>query len=140
MASWTIGLSQLSSLTLVVQGSWARVQLDTLKAIRYATRIIEDVRRAGLRSLSEVQVEFKLDALATLGYWFSKDSVASSGACRALEEVLLGFETPGRVLFGRPFQYPRAGGRTGIWSPLIKNAFPKLSNLGLLTYMGSKSA
>ncbi len=127
-------LSQLSSLQLVITGEWWRSDPDILQAICYTTRILEHVERA---RLSDVRVEFDLNAIANLGCCIFKDG-PSLETCRSLEDALLNFKAPGRIIARPSVRYVRAG-RTQFWFPTVKRAFPRLGERGLLTLMWSKS-
>ena len=95
--------------------------------IRFATTLLEHVNRDRLMN---VRVEFKANPLANLGASLSGAS-ASSEACKQLEDALLAFpEAP--VLVHEPMHKRRAG-RAKLWSPIIRRAFPRVNDLGLLT-------
>ena len=123
-------LPPLSSLVLVI--SLHRNVVDTggpsaMMTIRFATMILKHVNRD---HLTDVRVEFKADTLAVLGALLSKAG-ALLDACKQLDEALLTFpKAP--VLVCDPMYNWRAG-RAKFWSPIIRRAFPRLDERGLLT-------
>ena len=100
-------------------------QLST--TIHFATTILEHVNRDRLMN---VRVEFKADLLAKLGARISEAS-ASLEACKQLDEALLTF--PNAAVLVRDPIYNWRAGRAKFWSPIIRRAFPRLDERGLLT-------
>ena len=125
---------QLSSLYIVIPcqslhaeeyyavtcGDWS-----ILRYMRHATRVFERIPRARLQ---DVQVEFELASIASLGTCLSWGD--SSEACEALEEVLLTFPSY-RILCQAPV-FRCIAGRADFWSPTIKQAFWRTEKRGLL--------
>ena len=124
-------LPPLSSLVLVISllGGLIMVNDDQLSTtIHFATTILEHVNRDRLMN---VRVEFKADPLANLRAPISEAS-ASLEACKQLETALLTFsEAP--VLVHDPVDNRRAG-RAKFWFLIIRRAFPRLDDRGLLTF------
>ena len=124
-------LSRLSSLTLMFcewdDDERKSVQIrDFPDDIRSATRFLEHVRRT---SLTEVRVEFEVDPIASLGSRLSGPE-APLEACGLLEKALLTFPNS-RITVSDGKTYWRAG-RPTLWSPVIRHAFPKMDEKGLL--------
>ena len=120
----------LSSLVLVIDllEGLTMVDDDNLSTtIHFATTILEHVNRD---HLMDIRVEFKASPLAVLGAPLSEAS-ASLDACKQLETALLTCHN-GAVLVHEPMQNRRTG-RAKFWSPIIRRAFPRLDDRGLLT-------
>ena len=122
-------LPPLYSLVLViVLGRYGGITDNNLSTtIHFATMILEHVNRDHLMN---VRVEFKADSLARLGARISEVS-ASLKACKQLETALLTF-SKAAALVHDPVYYRRVG-RAKFWSPIIRRAFPRLADRGLLT-------
>ena len=124
--SWVM-VSRLSSLTLEIQPVTNTLD-DFSGLLRTTTKILESVGRA---CLTDVRVEFKVDPIARFGHWLSGPE-ALLEACKALEDALLSF--PNSCILVHDSVDHRRAGRAGFWSPIIQNAFPKLTERGLLTF------
>ena len=131
-------LSQLPSLRLMINNHVGSIYNTDrlLQVMHYTTRVLKHIDKT---RLSDVEVEFNnLDGIGIVGrHIFEGGPVLES--CRALEEVLLAFNTPGRILFGRLEGGDHRVARAQFWSPTIKRAFSRLSEQGLLTLMWSDS-
>ena len=128
-------LSRLSFLKLVIEShEWFDDHERLLESIHGTTQILQHIDSA---LLSDLRVEFHLDAAADFGRWILEDGPPLE-SCRALEDVLLAFKTPGRILFSRPLADHRVT-RSHFWSATIERAFPRLSETRLLTLMWSAS-
>ena len=124
-------LPPLSSLVLVISllgGHITMVDDDNLSTtIHFATTILEHVNRDHLMN---VRVEFRAYPLAKLGAPLSEAS-ALLKACKQLETALLTF-SKAPLLVHDPV-YDRRAGRAKFWSPIIRSAFSRLDERGLLT-------
>ena len=97
------------------------------RVICSAATILEHVNRG---CLMHVRIEFQADPLAHLGARLSRAS-ARLEACERLEEALLTFSNDSLLV--RDLVRNRRLGRAKFWSPIIRRAFPKLNERGLLT-------
>ena len=122
-------LPLLSSLVLVIVlgGQFRDIDDPLASTIHFATTILQHVNRD---HLMDIRVEFKASPLAVLGAPLSEAS-ASLDACKQLEIALLSCHN-GAVLVYEPMQNRRMG-RAKFWSPIIRRAFPRLDDRGLLT-------
>ena len=123
-------LPPLSSLVLVIslRERLIMVNDDQLSTTTHlATTILEHVNRD---RLMHVRVEFKADPLANLRVPISEANT-SLDACKQLETALLTFSNAA-VLVHDPVDNRRVG-RAKFWSPIIRRAFPRLDDRGLLT-------
>ena len=102
-------------------------RLGVLQDIRGLTKVLEHVDRT---HLAYVQVDFVSDSIAGLGCPLASEDIAP---CKALEDILLTFPRC-RVLLQDSILIRRAG-RADFWSPIIKHAFPRLNEGGLLTLL-----
>ena len=129
MEQLTTQLTSLSSLVLVISpgSDHTRIEDRFSRTVRSATRIRQ---RVGRGRLSDVCVEFKADPLSKLGACLSGAS-APLEACKALEAALLTF--PNSPIVVRDPVRNRRAGRTKLWSPFIRRAFPRLDARGLLS-------
>ena len=121
LSSLVLVISLLERLIIMVNDD----QFST--TIPFATTILEHVNRDHLMN---VRVEFKADSLARLGARISEAS-ALLKACKQLETALLTF-SKAPLLVHDPVYYRRVG-RAKFWSPIIRRAFPRLADRGLLT-------
>ena len=137
-------LSKLSSMSLVIlgaqEGSYEWEDFDSprdiAERIRWATRALENVRRAQL-SMTDVRVQFNsLWAVAQLGRPLSCGGPLLE-ACQALEASLLAF--PPNVASNLEFHWEESewfrhrAGRFEFWFPTITSAFPNMNQRGLYT-------
>ena len=120
-------LPPLSSLVLVISDPLTDMKDEFAHLIRFAITILEHIKRD---HLTDVRVEFTADPLANLGACISGAS-PSLEACKRLDEALLTFPNVA-VLVHDPMHKRRAG-RAKLWSPIIRRAFPRLDERGLLT-------
>ena len=129
-------LSCLCSMALVIipgRNSYTDIEDRFSRVIRSATTILERINRG---CLTDVRVEFKADPLAKLGARLTGAS-APLEACKQLEMALLTFPNA-PVLVHDPVRNRRAG-RAKFWSPIIRRAFPKLDDRGLLALNFTRS-
>ena len=116
----------LSSLVLVISSSHTSMNNQLALPIHFATKILAHVNKD---YLMDVRVEFKADPLAILGTHIS-GAGASLEACKQLDEALLTFPKSA-VLVHDPVHNRRTG-RAKFWSPIIRRAFPRMDERGLL--------
>ena len=116
----------LSSLTLVIAPVSSSAGSMTVREIQNATKVLLRMDPSTLRN---VEVTFHQARLSMLGHCVSSES-DSIAACKALEEALLRFRC--RRVDVRPSERKA---RTAFWSPAIRNAFQRLSEQELLTFL-----
>ena len=131
-------LTQLSSgLTLSICLSLDdNGDLDRVKRIRRATQILNHVDASHLR---DVQVQLQLNTyLAELVSELSSGSDLL-GACKALEDALLGLPVSYRIRICEPGLWWRRARRAEFWRLNMASAFPRLNAQGLLMFPRSTS-
>ena len=121
-------LEKLASLTFVVSPDLLNYMGTErfCKVIRFTATILERINRG---CLTYVLVEFKADPLVLLGGHLVAGASAPLQACKQLEAALLTF--PNALVLVRDPTCQRAN-RAKLWPPIIRRAFPRLDDRGLL--------